>query len=58
MKFIGQMKGKYIITLPPGFCDQIFKILRQYFLNSAAVFVKFSSNISQSKHPKATQILT
>ena len=28
---------------PPGFCDQIFKILRQFLLNSAEVFVRYFS---------------
>ena len=45
-------------SVPPGFCDQIFKILGQILLNSAAVFVKFCSNISQPKHPKSILILT
>ena len=43
---------------PPGFCDQTFKILLQFLLNSSAAFVKFCGNIFQPKHPKYTQILT
>ena len=37
---------------------KFFKILRQFFLNFATVFVKFWGNISQSKHQKSKQILT
>ena len=35
----------------------IYQILRQYFLNCAAVFVKFCGNISQLKAQNLHQIL-
>ena len=60
----GKMAGPPLFVLwegasvPPGFCDYILKILRQFLLNSAAVFVKFCDNISPPKHPKSTEILT